>query len=223
MEEKKVRKRNKKKLTISQIKRGNGIQVRSVISRMKAREVELTIISVVSILIVILITAFFTFSSVQKTGENNILRTGGFNVSFNDDNKGLGDIISLVNSDPLDDQDGLKTKPYYFTITNNRKGKSTYVVKLEMDYDMIEADKCQDKLLEVDVLKYSIDGEKPISLKGMKDSYQIFSETLSGEEEVNHSIRIWVSNTFNDDMSNKHFHSKIVVRSLDDTNDEIIQ
>lgn len=215
MEGKRVRRRKKKKLTIDQIKRGSGAPVRSVISRMKAREVELTVVCVFLILVVILVGSYFVFSSVRKVKTYDTLKTGNLEVVFNENDKNLGDIISFTKVKPLSDKAGLKTIPYQFKIVNNGKTKSRYVVKIKKDNDMIDIDNCSDKLIDSEAIKYSIDDGKMLSLKDMKNSYQIYSEELDSKEKVEHSIRIWVSKDVLEDASNKHFHAKIVVSAVD--------
>ena len=86
LEERKKRAKKKKevkKLKISDIKRGEGAEVSHLLARIKAREVELTFCCVAICLVVICVSLYFVFSAVRDPKDYNTMTVGDFSVSFN--------------------------------------------------------------------------------------------------------------------------------------------
>ena len=214
-------KKKKNKLTIEKIKRSEGVQVRSVISKIKAKEVELTIISVIVILSIIITSSYFVFTSISKNKQETILKTGTLEVAFKETETGIEDIISITNSSAIIDSKSKVLKPYSFTIKNTSKKTKKYKVFLQKDNNMIEVDNCKNSLYDNKYIKYSIDNKKIFNLEKMENIYQIYEETIKGNEEKKHELRIWVSNNIKEKTNNKHFHAKIIIKSTDEK-EEII-
>ena len=213
--------RRKKKLTIADIKRNNNTTVPSVISKMKARELELTVLCVILIISVIITSSYIVFSSVRKEKKYNVLKTGSMEVVFNETDYGIGDVINIVNERAIIDKESKKLVPYTFKIKNTSNKSKKYTVVIEKDLDMIKADKCEDKLYNLSDLKYSIDNK---NIRVLDDEKTIYTERLNPNEEKIHKLRVWVSSDVEDnkDVINKHFHGKIVITSEDDKKEEII-
>ena len=105
--DKKVKKKKKvKKLKISDIKRSKGAEVSHLLSRIKAREVELTFCCVVICLVVICVSLYFVFSAVRDPKDYNTMTVGDFSVSFNTVGESLGNIINLTPLTPISDAQG---------------------------------------------------------------------------------------------------------------------
>ncbi|MBE6157237.1 MAG: hypothetical protein E7160_00360 [Firmicutes bacterium] len=213
--------RRKKKLTIADIKRNNNTTVPSVISRMKAKELELTVLCVILIISVIITSSYIIFSSVRKENKYTVLKTGSMEVVFNETDTGIGDIVNIVDERPIIDEYSKKLEPYVFTITNTSNKSKTYTVEIQNDDEMIKIDKCEKKLYDVSDLKYSIDNK---NIKKIDDTRIVFKEKLKAKEEKTHKLRVWVSSTVTDnkEVTNKHFHGKIIITSEDDKKEEII-
>lgn len=197
----------KKKLTKKDIKRSDGVQVKSVIHRMKMREVELTIISVTSIIVVIISTFYLISSSVQKHENYNKLDVGDIEVVFHENKDNIDDIIRLDYKDILSDEENLNSKSYVLKIQNHSKHQVSYVLKIVDDNDMIEADACRNKLLDRKYIKYSINKSIP---KILGTEEVILHNVLKKSGKTSYEIRIWVDNSYMGDV-NFHYHGKIIV------------
>ena len=216
--------RRKKKLTIADIKRNNNTTVPSVISRMKAKELELTVFFVIVILSIVITSSYIIFSSVRTKKVYNTLKTGSIEVVFNETNTSMGDIINIINKKPIIDKEAKKLEPYTFTIKNTSTKSKEYTVTIIEDKVMIEADKCSNKLYNIEDIKYSIDNKNIKTLTKKNKDIVIYKEKLKGNETKEHKLRVWISSDIKDNkkIENKHFHGKIIITAEDAKKDEII-
>ena len=89
------------------------------------------VISVVIILIsvIALLGASYALLTMTVEGDKKISLTAGIlKVDFSE-----GDNISIENSAPMSDKEGLQTTPYTFTVTNTGNINAYYHVSLEED------------------------------------------------------------------------------------------
>lgn len=120
MEKKKGIQKVRKRLKISDIKRGPGADVGHMLARIKAKEAQLTFYCVTVCLLVILISAYFIFSTVRQPKKYNTLQIGNFEVTFKDMEVGLGDVVNLTDAEPISDVAAMELEPYKITVEIGR-------------------------------------------------------------------------------------------------------
>ncbi len=180
------------------------------------REVTLTIMSIIGVTIIMLGGSYSIFSTITKSKDSNVLKTGTLALEFNDTDEGLGNVISLNGEYPISDSEGLSKKPYTFKITNTGSIDASYKIQILDDSSMIEEDGCINNLLRKEVIKYSIDGESPVVLSSASDGV-VKTGTLTGGESVVHNIKMWISDLAENSDLGKHYHGKILVEAIQDT------
>lgn len=212
---KSLNKQSKHKLSIADIKLNGKRDVGKIIKKMKTRELELTVLSIIVVLIVCIFSGYMIFSSVQKTSKYNTLKTGNLEISYNDTDIGLGDIIDLTKSDHISDTKGQKVKPYIFKINNKGKVSEKYRIKIIDDTDMIEADNCANELLDKSLIKYSINkGESKILNDASSNEFIVTESALLPGKTTTYFLRIWITNTAENETIDKHYHGKIIVEAI---------
>ena len=213
--DKKVKKKKKvKKLKISDIKRSKGAEVSHLLSRIKAREVELTFCCVVICLVVICVSLYFVFSAVRDPKDYNTMTVGDFSVSFNTVGESLGNIINLTPLTPISDAQGQETASYGVHIENSSDQRQAFQIVLESDSSMIAEDGCSDRQLDNQYLHYQIEDSNVLPLVDTTDSSSVlFSSYLEPGEKKTYQIRIWVADTVPVEYLDYHYHGKLVVQS----------
>lgn len=213
---KKVRKkRNVKKLKISDIKHGEGAHVGHLLDHIRAKEVELTFLCVMICLVVIITGLYFTFTAVQKPKKYNTMQVGNFSVTFNEVDENLGNVIDLTPLQPLSDFDGEKTKAYQVKIENTVNKKQTFQIKLMKDVAMIQEDGCNNRQLPHQYLHYKIGNGKVQVVDGSKRSPILYTATLGAHEIRTIKVRIWVVDTLPSEYLDYHYHGKLSVKSIE--------
>lgn len=202
------RKRVKKKLKQSDIKKYSMNELDHVILKIKANERKYMMTFSSIILVVFVLVSYIVFSSVQERNKYNLLRNGGLLIEFKTKENGLGDIIDLVDVDTFSDSSDV-FDTYDVTITNGSKDSKEFQIFIVDDEEMIDFDNCKDIFLDRKFLRYSINGGSQMELTD--DSESILSGSLKAGESIKYSIKVWVSDTYKD---NPHYHGKIVVKQV---------
>ena len=209
--------KNKRKIKVDNYENNyidENIEVKHQVSKAVTREVKFTIVSIFIVTIVMISSAYAIFSTVQKQESYNTLTVGTLKIDFDSSSTDMGNIINLNGAYPTSDEEGQKTNPYSFRITNSGTLAAAYKVKIIDDQDMINEDKCQDNLLPKANIKVSINGGTPFLLNSVESNeYVINSDTLNPSGNKNFAIRIWIDEKSGNEVLGKHYHGKIVVES----------
>ena len=124
----------------------------------------------------------------------------------------------MENTFPITDEEGMKTTPYEFTITNTCDTFISYDVILgvlanedpttDMNPSYIAA------VLDRGAIK-THNEYTSTTVDGYKEAYILQTGSLSPTDEVSYSLRLWMdeSVTATEDSMNKNFLSKVVVRA----------
>lgn len=201
--------KKKKKLKQSDIKKYSSNQIDHVILKIKANERKYTIITVSIILFVFLVSSYFVFSKIQKTQSDAVFRTGSLYYEFGNSTTGLGDTINLVDTLPLTDDEGLKTKKYVVKIRNNADVEKTFQIFISDDEEMIKYDECSNKLTDRKYVRYSVDGESVLSLES--EDIPVVEDKLGPKNEVTYNLRVFIGEDYN--LNKKiHYHGRIVIK-----------
>ena len=209
--------RNKRKIKVENYENNyvdKNVEVKQQVSKAFTREAKFTILSIFVVTIVMISSAYAIFSTVQKQESYNTLTVGTLKIDFDATSTDMGNIINLNGAYPTNDEEGQKTNPYSFRITNSGTLAAAYKVKIIDDQDMINEDKCQDNLLPKANIKVSINGGTPFLLNSVESNeYVINSDTLNPSGNKNFAIRIWIDENSGNEVLGKHYHGKIVVES----------
>ena len=167
------------------------------------------IVTVIMISIISLIGATYALLTLTVEGDKKISLTAGIlKVDFTD-----GNYINLDNIAPMTDNQGLKTTPYTFTITNTGNINAYYHVSLEED---------SNNTLSNSYLKMKITGDNGYDSGVLKvnnygtGNFEIIGEDiLEPSDKVTYQLWMWLSNDADNNAQGKEYKSKIVVTSYD--------
>ena len=213
--EKKVEK--KKKLKQSDIKKYSSNQIDHVILKIKANERKYTIITVSVILVVFLISSYFVFSKIQKSKYDSVFRTGSLYYEFGKNSTGLGDTINLVDTLPLSDNEGLKTKKYTVKIRNKADVEKTFQIFISDDEEMIKYDECSNRLTDRKYVKYSVNDEEASYLE--EKDLPVIEGVIKPNEELSYDLHVFVGDAYN--LNKKvHYHGRIVIKEKSEKKSE---
>ncbi len=176
-----------------------------------------TIIGIIAIAVVCVgITYAYWILTRQQQGVNTV-NTACLSIKLINEQ----DEINLQSAYPISDDDGLKLKPFKFTIENKCTKKAEYSLNLEMlDETTLSSNYVRMAINEVGAVSqpttlssYSSYDEMKIS--GTKEGRYIFSGILEANESKNYELRLWLSSVVgpSDDANNKYYASKIVIDS----------
>ncbi len=183
----------------------------------KKKIILISSITIVALILVVGISyALWQQTRVQEG--TNYIASGCFGVQFEGNNP-----INLANSFPITTEDGMKTTPYTFTITNTCNGKAAYDVNLEsLSNTTFQNTSIRVALDETNKL-YSEYSEAEPYYNDSVESRRLISGRLEANESVTYTLRIWIDEAVTIEEQNKTFASKIVVNASEDFDDpEII-
>ena len=154
--------------------------------------------------------AYWRFTFISDKANKGT--SGCFNLEMTDQK----DEINLGSTYPITDEEGLKLKPFSFTLKNTCTIFAHYYVNMEM----LEGTTLNSKWVAVRVNNEAIntlDTYKVASttINASTESRTIAEGYLSAGDSVDYTISFWMDEdaTINDDVMNKVFKSKVVVVS----------
>ena len=154
--------------------------------------------------------AYWKFTYIAE--KTNNATSGCFNIELTDQK----DEINLTNAYPITDEEGLKLKPFSFTLKNTCSIFAHYYVNLEM----LEGTTLNSKWVATKVNSDAIttlDKYKSATttISGSTESRTIAEGYLGSDDTVDYTVSFWMDEdaTINDDVMNKVFKSKVVVVS----------
>ena len=172
---------------------------------------------VIIILLILIIIGFsFSYFQFRKTTESiKKFNTDCFDIKYQDKTKG----INLEKAYPISDEDGLKTVPYKFSVTN--------ICPYDMDLN-IKLNMIRNTTLDSKYVKVSLGNDvklKPTKLSDCKevdydnskyiDSKILSSISLKQYQTIEIDFRMWVDQEAKDNEgSNAYMSSKIEVEGF---------
>ena len=177
----------------------------------KKSKVSLLIIGMLIVLASVgLSYAYWQMTLMGDKGNN--VTSGCFNIEMINQK----DEITLGSTYPITDEEGLKLKPFSFTLKNTCTIFAHYYVNMEM----LEGTTLNSKFVAVRVNNEEIntlDTYKTANttIDGSTESRTIAEGYLGADEEVDYTVSFWMDEdvTIEDDVMNKVFKSKIVINS----------
>ena len=177
----------------------------------------ITIIAIIITVTVAIGSSYLLFNRQDKNKEYNAFKEENFEISYVDNGKGNGDVLSLVNAVPMSDDDGANQQPYRFNVTNTGKEKAKFVIKLSSDYALIDEDDCETRQLSTYYVKYKIDNEEAKILSTVEtNDYEIYisnNELMPGSSEI-HELRIWLVENCPESVRSEHFHGRLEIEQV---------
>ncbi len=173
-------------------------------------------ISIFIIGLVIVLTSIglsYAYWKITLMGDKgNNVTSGCFNVEMINQK----DEITLGSTFPITDAEGLKLKPFSFTLKNTCTIFAHYYVNMEM----LEGTTLNSKFVAVRVNNEAINtldtyNVTNTTINTSTESRTIAEGYLGADEEVDYTVSFWMDEdaTINDDVMNKVFKSKIVINS----------
>mgnify|MGYP007103626286 CR=1 FL=1 len=154
--------------------------------------------------------AYWKFTYIAE--KTNNATSGCFNIELTDQK----DEINLTNAYPITDEQGLKLKPFSFTLKNTCSIFAHYYVNLEM----LEGTTLNSKWVATKVNSDAIttlDQYKTTTtaISGSTESRTIAEGYLGSGDSVDYTLSLWMDEdaTINDDVMNKIFKSKVIAIS----------
>ena len=154
--------------------------------------------------------AYWRFAFISDNANKGT--SGCFNIELAEEK----DEINLTNAYPITDAEGLKLKPYSFTLRNSCSIFAHYYVNLEM----LEGTTLNSKWVATKVNSDAIttlDKYKTAAttMTGSTEARTIAEGYLGTDDTVDYTLSFWMDEdaTINDDVMNKVFKSKIVINS----------
>ena len=173
----------------------------------------------ISILIISLIIVLASLGLSYAYWKITLMGDKGNNVTsgcFNIEMINQKDEITLGSTFPITDAEGLKLKPFSFTLKNTCTIFAHYYVNMEM----LEGTTLNSKFVAVRVNNEAIntlDTYKVANntINTSTESRTIAEGYLGADEEVDYTVSFWMDEnaTIDDDVMNKVFKSKIVINS----------
>lgn len=152
-------------------------------------------------------TASYGFYQLTLTSKSGVdMVAGNLSTSFLD-----GDAISLTNSVPISDSDGLSTNGYTFTVKNTGNVDSNYNVYLNLGtYTLPLAN-----------IKFSISSNDSYSSPVLLSTFtpdsegkiNVYSGSLTAGSSASHTIKLWIDSNSDNSVSSKEFNAVISVKS----------
>ena len=154
--------------------------------------------------------AYWRFTFISDNANKGT--SGCFNIELAEEK----DEINLTNAYPITDAEGLKLKPYSFTLRNSCSIFAHYYVNLEM----LEGTTLNSKFIATKINSDAIttlDSYKKATttMSGSTEARTIAEGYLGAGDSIDYTISFWMDEdvTINDDAMNKVFKSKIVTVS----------
>ena len=154
--------------------------------------------------------AYWKITLMGDKGNN--VTSGCFNIEMINQK----DEITLGSTFPITDAEGLKLKPFSFTLKNTCTIFAHYYVNMEM----LEGTTLNSKFVAVRVNNEAINtldtyNVTNTTINTSTESRTIAEGYLGADEEVDYTVSFWMDEdaTIDDDVMNKVFKSKIVINS----------
>lgn len=172
----------------------------------------LSIIAIV-IGIITLIGASYAVLRISNTSERkNVLNTGSFQIDFT-----TGEVITIDNMGPMSKAEGMNTKSFTFTITNNGTMDANY--KVYLDENLSDNTHPISNVPSTEYLMISYrtgdsDFTEPVSIQSLYDSNTlVLNKQLASQESITYEMKIWLDEAAGNEYQNTTYSARIAVES----------
>lgn len=198
-----AQKKRTKKITQNDIKKNSSIQLGHSIRKIKENERKYTVILVTFFIVLFCFIGYSTLTISSEALLSNInskkIYTGVYSS---------GRTVTMTNENVMSDEEGLKSEIYTFSIKNDTSSDYYYKLVLSEDKSTKTSCECNNNLNEAHI-KYSLDGINVLTFDSDEEMI-ITKDMIKEETDDNITIRLWLSETTNDD-EDYHIHAKIML------------
>ena len=161
---------------------------------------------IIALVLIVLVGATYAYVTVRQDGNNvNKIIAGDLSVSFDDSSS---DTISLTNTYPLTDTEGLQTTEYVFTMKNDGNLPNNYIVYLDdvttatnkMSYSVIKYNLKKQVYNSDKTLKTSTSDMKLLSEAVDEYGLSLDYGSLQPGEYITYTLQMWMDY----DAGNEH-------------------
>ena len=169
--------------------------------------------SLILVIIIIGIACVSTYYIYNKFHQSRGIdyTSESLNITFHEK---TGDKVTLDKVTPLNDNLGLTTNPYNFTIKNNLTEKVNVTIKLIDDIEEIEKDLCSEKQIPRNHIKVSIKSSgnqtEILYLNELQDN-TIYNVEMEALEKIDFTVRVWTDQDIEVTDTDLHYHGLIQI------------
>lgn len=169
--------------------------------------------SLILVLIIIGIACISTYNIYNKFHKSRSIdySSESLDITFHETTGGK---ITLDKVTPLNDNLGLTTNSYNFTIKNNLTEKVEVTIKIVDDLDEIKQDGCEDKQIPKDHIKISIKSTgmttQIMTLTELENEVLLITE-MEALEKKDFTIRAWTDQDIDVTDTDLHYHGLIQI------------
>lgn len=204
--------RKKEKLKINDINKNSGKEVSHTINKIKENERKYTIILVIFFMVLFGVVGYYTLRVDNTTLGDSLNEVVSDNLSSS------SQIVILTKNNIKTDNEGLNGTDYTINITNNSLEIVNYKIKLVSDTRAVTNCNCADRLLPVNMIRYSLNN-KNIQILSLNSNNEMIITTGSIKSGKTKKLKInmWVSDTI-DSTVDYHFHGYFKVEKVENLN-----
>ncbi len=177
---------------------------------------------VLLIAVVMLIGSSYAYYKLEAESEKTItLKSGALELSF-DESK--SNEITLSNSSPVTDMEGLSYEPYTFTLNNTGNIDGDFVLYL----DDVALDNNGNRMADSNIKYALVKDNEELSTSGTKllSSNASFSNdsnvttrvigkgTINAHQQYNYKLYLWIAESAGNDIMNKIFKVKLRIEAM---------
>ena len=189
--------------------------------KMNSKKKAMLICSITVLAVILIVGISYAFWQVTKVQEEtNVIASGCLNITL-EGNKA----INLNSVYPITKEEGMKTTPYSFTLTNTCNNEVNYIVNLES----LQETTFQNTSIRVEIDNEATSKNKLYSnyteankyFDTSKEARTLVSGTLGNNGTIAYNLRMWIDEDTPNTEQNKIFKSKIVATA--GSNIELVQ
>ena len=178
----------------------------------KSYKIILMVISILLIGSIIIGTSYSMWVKTAIQKEQNIVNSSCFDIEFTESSS-----INLIDAIPISDEEGLKEKPYTFTLKNTCNMNSKVTIALDvlststMSSSAIKTSLTKGNKSGTPTLLTSLDKKADVDISGAKEAYILGTDIIGANNSKSYSLYLWMDESVTIAEASKSFSSKVVI------------
>ena len=178
----------------------------------KSYKIILIVISILLIGSIIIGTSYSMWVKTAIQKEQNIVNSSCFDIEFTESSS-----INLIDAIPISDEEGLKEKPYTFTLKNTCNMNSKVTIALDvlststMSSSAIKTSLTKGNKSGTPKLLTSLDKKADVDISGAKEAYILGTDIIGANKSKSYSLYLWMDEAVTIAEASKSFSSKVVI------------
>ena len=192
--------KKRKKLAEEDINKNSGKEISHTISKIKAHERFYTFILVIIFMVTISVSVFLGLKVDSYQLYDASYYLSSFTLS--------GELVTLSKKNVMNDIEGLSSKTYTLKYSNHTERDVNFLIRFATDETQKAKCKCDDKIVDYQKIKYSIDGEH---VQQFSDETMILSAGMvkSGNSDE-FKVKLWLDESLQDIQALVKLHKDIL-------------